>query len=160
METNNEWNDWVPLNLKIDYKLPAVYEIRLKNLNKGIQRWLKEDSEGILCIGKTKNLNKRRKQFIASLSKKSQHSEARTLVVIFNESNNFKNKYSLNLEDLHKNLEIRYRKYDTNSKATQGEKERLNQYILDHGETPPLNLNIPGRKKDGWTLLLSTDLKE
>ncbi|OLS23919.1 MAG: hypothetical protein HeimC3_22620 [Candidatus Heimdallarchaeota archaeon LC_3] len=71
MSINNEWSDWGPINSDINNKFSAVYEIRLKYSNQGIQRWLKEDSEGILCIGKTKNLKKRIKQFKATLTKKS-----------------------------------------------------------------------------------------
>ncbi|OLS23917.1 MAG: hypothetical protein HeimC3_22600 [Candidatus Heimdallarchaeota archaeon LC_3] len=40
MPTKNDWSDWEPLSSDISYNLPAVYEIRLKSLTQGIQRWL------------------------------------------------------------------------------------------------------------------------
>ncbi|OLS22175.1 MAG: hypothetical protein HeimC3_31790 [Candidatus Heimdallarchaeota archaeon LC_3] len=48
MVTHSKWTSWSALNEKIDKEFPAVYEIRIKCPDQAIQRWLGEDTEGIL----------------------------------------------------------------------------------------------------------------
>src|SRR5438876_46242 len=60
-----EWSEWESLDHLPDHRGHGVYRIRLCESGKviSIQRFLGCDNEGILCIGKSKNLKKRLEQF-------------------------------------------------------------------------------------------------
>ena len=78
------WSNWENIENLPDYEGKGVYRIRLVD-NKGksisIQRFLGEDKDGIIVIGKTKNIKTRLKQFykVVIETKKYPHSEGLTI---------------------------------------------------------------------------------
>jgi len=115
---------------------PGVYRIRLFNGNTPvtIRRLQGADAEGMLAIGQSKNIERRRKDFLGSLKGKRRHSEGMQwrLVKLF--SNKLDN--------------LRFDFVKTNSKkAKKMEDTELREYFKKHLELPPLNGVMPNRKK-------------
>ena len=112
----------------------AIYKIVLKG--SPIERLLEKDTDGILVIGKTKNLKNRLKQFNNALGKGKGHSEGNTLFLI---KEQFDRKF--------KNPSLWYwykevRECDLDKE----EAEEIKQYMNVFGEVPSLNSNIPQKK--------------
>ncbi len=78
------WSDWKDINHSANCNQPAIYRIRLAKEGKPVQicRFLGTDKDGILCIGKTTNMDSRRKQFIKALIGTFGHSEGNLLQIL------------------------------------------------------------------------------
>jgi hypothetical protein len=142
-----DWSPWLPLSTPSDRWEPAVYQFRL--MNDGvpfvINRLLGSDEDAILTIGKTKNMEARRKQFACGLEKCYGHSEANLLYLLIN--------YSRLKRVVSKpSVEYRFTKRETDQLAIEHEAALLRAYIVRHGELPPLNSILPDRygEKTPW----------
>jgi hypothetical protein len=133
------WSAWKLLDLYAQYTGPAVYNIRLcrQTVPAAIPRFLGTDPSGLLCIGKTTNMEKRRLQFLRGIEKGRGHSEANLLYIL--------RQYST--------LEIDYRDYGYEyrfvpveaGQARALEETEIKTYVRTFGEAPPLNSAIPDR---------------
>jgi hypothetical protein len=117
---------------------PAIYRIQIKDII--IPRCLNNDSNGILAIGQTTNLNERYDDIITSLEKWNGHSEAILAHYIYTYSDQFWQKYIDK-----KVISVCYYKSDN---LDQDETREIIRYIKDFGEPPPFNSAIPGRYTD------------
>jgi hypothetical protein len=73
-----DWSAWRRIDKPANYNQCAVYKIRLcsQNTPVRINRFLDIDERGLLCIGKTTDMEDRREKFVNSLNRKvRQHSE-------------------------------------------------------------------------------------
>ena len=131
----NRWSKWKKFtedNLKGNPKEPGIYRIRIQGIK--ISRFLGEDKNGILAIGKSNNIWRRLKSFFRSANGKKGHSEGRTLYLIL------KNKKSgLDIE----NLEYSYCLTKSDEQAIEYEELEIKKYFNKFGEVPPLNSIIP-----------------
>jgi len=133
------WSDWCSIDKPTDYKHCAVYEIRLccQKTPISISRFLGVDERGLLCIGKAKSMEKRRKQFVNSRKEGDGHSEGNLL-------------HRLEIDST---ISTRYPdpEYEYSfAKVNPGQENRLEEqeikaYVKQFGEVPPLNSAIPNR---------------
>jgi hypothetical protein len=134
------WTKWRGVNQIAEHAGPAVYNIRMALGKKPIpiQRFLGSDRQGILAIGKTINMEKRRKQFISGLSKGRGHSEG-NLVFLLEKYSRLKRAYR------GYSLEYRFITADDKGSAEDLERDLIKKYVKQYGEAPPLNSSVPGR---------------
>ena len=143
----SRWNEWVDLEKNASYKGCGVYKIRLadsKDCPIEISRFLVKDKDGILQIGRSKNIEKRIKLFHGAMEGKNRaHAEGKRLYLIkkytdfMTRYNNYKIQYSI--KELQDENEVRK------------EEERLLKcYFKKYGEVPPLNNNLPKRYNIDW----------
>jgi hypothetical protein len=122
------------------HRSAAVYQIRLSSESKPvvIARFLAEDSEGLLSIGMTNDMERRRRAFVRSLRKGRGHSEGNLLWVL--------DRFSQHREwRCGAEYEYRYAPVENESVAHTQEELLLKRYFLRFGEVPPLNSAIPNR---------------
>ena len=139
------WSKWLNVANQIAYSGPAIYELRVVNKNGNpfkLNRFLGQDPEGILSIGETNNMEKRRSQFISGITKCYGHSECNLLYYLL------KNTAFATAFDSYR-LEYRYSSCTTKHDAQQEERVSIKTYICKFGEVPPLNSAIPDRY-NGW----------
>ena len=136
------WSDWHDITQPANYGENAVYRIRLMNQQGPamISRFLGADSNGILCIGKTNDMEKRRRQFVRGLKGKFGHSEGYLMHILQKVSP---------FSALYANTEWQY----SFAKVGSGEEEaveaqEIKAYVKEFGEVPPLNSAIPDRYGD------------
>lgn len=129
MKLLKEWKDE-------SYNKGAIYWIQLKD--KSIDRFLGKDKEGILAIGKTKNLRDRIEEFYKAKDNGNLHSEGRTLFLIKEE---FEHKFR------NQSIYYFYKKVGERE-LERRESEEIKKYVETFGEVPPLNSAIP--KKENW----------
>lgn len=135
------WTGWSPIDDSCPHAGPAVYEIRLVDPASGpaqLNRFLGTDPSGILCIGETGELERRRKQFVAAWRKGGKHSEGNLLHLLEAHSPFLRFFPS-------PRLEMRYAAVSTKEEAKGQEEKRLKAYVKIYGEVPPLNSSIPDR---------------
>ena len=118
----------------------SVYRIRIINVK--LPRLLKSDSDGILAIGKTKDLNKRYGQIKTGLTKWNEHSEAILVHYVYTYSECFWRKYIST-----KTMAVEYY-MPKNSNIDNAEAVEMISYIKEYGEPPPFNSAIPRRYDD------------
>ena len=143
--TDVEWSPWVSVSIASSWKESAVYRFRLLASGKpaSIPRFLRPDSEGILSIGVSGNMDRRRARFIRGYSKGRGHSEANLLHIL----NKLSTSASIPLDQ----IEYSYSICPNRAVALSLEERLLKQYFLAYGEVPPLNSAIPGRyESTGW----------
>jgi len=137
---------WCSRNLyeSTSWNGPGVYRIRLVRDGKPvpIRRFNGTDYEGILVIGCSSNIERRRKQFIRASSGKKDHSEGIQWYLVTNFSR-FRNIYSRGRYS----LQFDFIKTKSKEEAERIEEEEIWTYFEKHSETPPLNAAIPGREK-------------
>ncbi|MCZ7357358.1 MAG: hypothetical protein O8C66_09930 [Candidatus Methanoperedens sp.] len=141
------WTEWRNIEDSAESN-PAVYRIRLLKDKKPvvIPRWLKEDSEGVLYIGKNGDMEKGRKRFLkgfeagGALKNMGGHPASNMIYLL--------RKVNIKIES--KDLEYSY--YKT-KEIEQFEGEAIVKYFKTHGELPPLNSNFPKRKE--WDNFIS-----
>ena len=135
-----DWTPWRPLTQPSGHSEPAAYQIRL--LSSGapfvINRLLGADDDAILSIGKTKNMEGRRRQFVTALEKCYGHSEGNLLYLLMNYSR-------LKAVIERPAVEYRFTKQETEEAAIANEAALLRAYVIQHGELPPLNSILPDR---------------
>ena len=103
-----------------------------------IARFLGVDSNCIVTIGSTKNLNERRKQFLVGLSSLEGHS-AGNLFNIINTA------CRLGIQSTA--FQFDYCEQETKEQALELESDLTAEYMIHFGEAPPFNSVIPKRKK-------------
>ena len=144
---NMKWSPWKNITESSRYDGCAVYEVRLVNKEDHpviINRFLGTDKEGILAIGMTTNMERRRKQFIYGENRCRAHSEG-NLLFLLKEYSRFKTKYNRT------RYQYRFQKVKTRDDAKKKEKKLIKDYFKKYGEVPPLNSAIPDRyDKASW----------
>lgn len=135
-----EWSPWQSIEAGNSTSGPAVYKIRLASNGEpvAIPRFLRIDSVGTLSIGVSRNMDKRRKNFLRSLARGRGHSEANLLRLLQMHSH---------LNRLYPDGEIQftYAKRAKREDAAKAEEVLLKEYVVRFGELPPLNSAIPNR---------------
>jgi hypothetical protein len=139
-----DWNS-IPIYKPIECngKCTGVYRVRLfKEGNPyPINRLNGTDSDGVLSIGMSKNLEDRRNKFFRIVygNHRFSHSEAITWWLVRNVSK-FKEETC--------SLKFDYRFLNDGVKAIEEEKRLLQEYFIEFSEPPPLNAVIP--KRTNW----------
>ena len=138
------WSDWQKLVQPASYNGPAVYRIRLcdSGVTVSIKRFLGSDDDGLLCIGKASNLERRRKQFISGTTNGGGHSEANLLHILEKVT-------SLSANYPNREYEYSYVKVNNPGEEDLLEEKHIKAYVKRFGEVPPLNSAIPNRY-DKW----------
>ena len=137
----NKWTDWFNIDDKCDYRGPAVYKVRLTNANGNactLERLLRADEEGIMCIGRASDMKQRNAQFLTAIKAAYGHSEM-NLVYYLNGYTDFKKKF--------KDGQFHYCfcKCADVAESKSEEEKLIKSYFLKFGEVPPLNSAIPKR---------------
>ena len=142
MPTN--WSDWLSISKSIKYYRPAVYQVRWARSGEPIpiSRFARVDLDGILCIGKTKNMDQRRRNFGNGMRRGEGHSEADILFYLKHFG------ASLTVPD-ESQLQFSYKSFDGERAALRYEELLILAYMRRFGEVPPLNSAIPGKKNPG-----------
>lgn len=148
----NGWTDWIGIDEHSDYQNSAVYKVRLVDSNEKccqLERLLKPDEEGIMCIGQTSNMERRRKQFKTAIGKGKGHSSG-NLVWYLNKNSNLQGKSPSRFQ----NFQYRFRKCSNDYRCKNDESVLIKKYFREFGEVPPLNSSIPKRdeKTKGWNV--------
>jgi hypothetical protein len=79
-----EWTNWQSIKQVLSYRGPAQYELRVVNQESQpfpIPRMLGTDNNGVLVIGQTKNMEKRRRQVITGIEECYGHSECNLFIL-------------------------------------------------------------------------------
>jgi hypothetical protein len=138
MERN--WTTWWSLDRIAGYRGPAVYKIRLchTDIPASIPRFLGTDTNGIVSIGKTSNMEKRRLQFVRGLQKGRGHSEANLLHILGQHST---------LATIYPDHYYEYSFLQIMQPGQENviEEAQIKAYVRQFGEVPPLNSAIPDR---------------
>jgi len=136
----SRWSDWRALDTAAQYIGRAVYKIRLSHnsLSVSIPRFLGVDTAGILCIGKTTNMENRRIQFIRGIQKGRGHSEANLLHLLRHHS-------PLMTTFPNHQYEYTFVQIQDFGEETVVEEAEIKAYVRTFGEVPPLNSAIPDR---------------
>ena len=140
-----EWSGWLPLDAKIKHERFAVYKIRLVTEDSKpftLPRLFKKDMSGIMCIGQTTNMERRRNQAYGAISKGDGHS-AMNLVFYLREFCNFDKRFA------NWNFQFNFSKCKSGHDAKKREDDLSKEYFREFGEVPPLNSVLPNRY-DNW----------
>jgi hypothetical protein len=134
------WSAWIKLEQAANYNDPAVYKIRLcrSGAPVSISRFLGSDDDGLLCIGKTSNLEQRRKDFINGITNGNGHSEGNLIYILERIT-------SLSVNHPNREYEYSYIKAKRNGEKDTLEEKHIKAYVKQFGEAPPLNSSIPNR---------------
>jgi len=141
----NKWMDWLNINDKCNYQGPAIYKVRLTDASGNafkLNRLLKTDDEGIMCIGHTSKMEQRRKQFLSAIKRANGHSEM-NLVYYLNAYTDFKNKF----EDAQ--FQYYFCECSDVAESKREEEQLIKAYFKEFGEVPPLNSSIP-KRYENW----------
>lgn len=137
------WTRWRSIETHADHSGSGVYLVRIciDGVTQPLQRFLGEDRLGLLTIGMTGNMEKRRRQFVLGLKTGRGHSEANLLHQL------------LDLRRFRSRLPscvYQYRFIRTRTREGAGDLEEalLKRYLRRFGEVPPLNSVIPNRYRD------------
>jgi hypothetical protein len=134
---------WIDIERNPNYKGFGVYRIRLVN-SKGseieIPRFLDKDKDGILLIGRSKDLERRIKCFRGAMKGRGcAHSEGQRLGLII-KSTNFKRNYRYKIQ-----YQYSFRRLQDETHIQKAEEQLLKGYFRKYGEAPPLNNNLPNK---------------
>lgn len=134
------WN-WGAISEPTHHNGFAVYAIRLlkNHMVIPINRFLGTDTEGLLTLGMTTNLESRRRQFIQGLKKGYGHSSANLIFILMRDSPAFANLVP------EPEYQIAYRIAESNAEARKLESEFTKKYFNRFGECPPLTSVLPNR---------------
>ncbi|MGD0597834.1 MAG: hypothetical protein ABSA64_09990 [Sedimentisphaerales bacterium] len=141
----DKWTDWFNINDNCNYQGPAVYKVRLANANSNackLERLLMADDEGIMCIGQTGNMERRRTKFLSGIKNANGHSEI-NLVYYLNRYTKFPDKFN------DANFQYSFCKCSDVPESKKEEDKLIKAYFKEFGEVPPLNSAIPNRY-EGW----------
>ncbi len=134
------WSEWKDIEKKSDYKECGIYKIRLSDLNKKpieIHRFLNNDREGILLIGRTTNIDRRIGYFYGAMKgKRYAHLEGKRLHRIIIDTC-FPKKFKVC------KIQYSFKQLQTEDMTKIEEKQLMNLYFCKYGEVPPLNNNLP-----------------
>ncbi len=140
---NENWSVPTRIDKKVEsnYQGHGIYQILIYKNDKpiSISRLQGKDCNGILSIGKSVNIEKRRNKFYrTSIGKrKLGHSEARTWLII--------KRLSHDLFDSH-SLMFTFKKTGQGEEIDE-ERDELRKYFTKFLELPPLNHQFPERMK-------------
>lgn len=140
------WSKWTDIKMNPNHKGYGVYKIRLVSPKESpieIPRFLDNDREGILQIGRSEDIERRIRAFRGAIDKKKYaHAEGKRLRLIMD--------YCTNFMKNHSNCKFQYcfQKLPNKSKAKTEEERLIKCYFKKYGEVPPINNNLPGR--DNW----------
>ena len=109
-----------------------IYSLGKKGFPKKIQRILKLDENGVLYIGKSKNLRRRLIMLWRSLNREYK-TEAHVFAEKYNSNKRFRERFPFD------SLAISYTK---NNDPSNLEKKKIKKYIIDLGEMPPFNSKL------------------
>jgi len=138
------WSFWKNIDKAARHDSHAVYEIRLVNTqgtSVAINRFLGKDKKGLLSIGMTTNMERRRKQFISGEDRCQGHSEG-NLLFLLKEYSRFRTKHPL------PKYQYRFQKVISEDETKRKERKLIKDYVRQYGEVPPLNSAIPGRYEE------------
>lgn len=140
------WPDWRPLSQPCECEGPAVYMIRLTNGESvtPIPRFLALDNRGILVIGKSDDMNRRRRQFKQAAEGTPGHSEVYLLRLALQFT-----AFSVRFPAAF--CEYRYAAVNDEVAAERAEELVGKAYARRYGEPPPFNHAIPNPYDlEGW----------
>lgn len=131
---------WQALSKPTGHRGPAVYAVRVINREAvvPIPRFLGVDREGLLTIGMTRNLERRRRQFIRGSNKGRGHSAA-NLLCFLSKFGALKRCFRV------PSYELSFRRTSDERQARLWEAEMTREYLVRFGEGPPLTSVIPDR---------------
>lgn len=135
---------------RLKYWEPAAYRVRLLKDGKPFQmnRLLGRDEEGLLSIGKTKDMEGRRAQFISGVVNGYGHSEGNLLRLLVLYSG-LKERVPSRPQ-----IECQFLACKSEDEAIKTEARLLKDYLCRFGELPPLNSAIPNRYDETtWRLI-------
>jgi len=138
------WTKWKNIDVESEhnghpYKGCAIYKVRMRIDNEAVSmpRFFKTDEKGLLYIGKTTNLERRRKDFIRGWGFGKGHSGANLLHWLDNNTN---------IGRQFRDYECEYSfKHIRRNQLKKLEYQEIEKYVKRYGEVPPLNSNFPGR---------------
>ncbi len=137
------WTEWKDLDEGINESNSGVYKMRIVN-SAGqaykLKRFLGIDSNGIIAIGSTNNLNERIDVFNkVTMDKKYKHSEAKKLLynIKYARFNSVFKKYK---------IQFSIKKVSNEEEYKEEESELIKCYFKKYGEVPPLNSNLSDKK--------------
>jgi predicted GIY-YIG superfamily endonuclease len=146
-EAHASWLPWKNIDEPAGHIGHAVYKVRLVSRQSGIvaiNRFLGTDKKGILCIGMTTNMERRRKEFKSGKEGKPIHSGGYLLSLLKDYSH-------FNAEHRNSKYEYRFQKTENKVDAKFKESRHIKKYVKRYGEVPPLNSAIPNKDdKEGW----------
>ncbi len=136
-----KWTKWADISQRTDNDC-TVYKIRfIAESGKPIiiKRFFAEDREGILSIGKTTNMERRRTEFLRGYERFITGHVAGRLLYFLKQQQFFKDHFS--------NCQCQYcfKSCAFSEEAVRIEKKLIIEYVCKYGEVPPLNSVIPGR---------------
>lgn len=135
MTNELEWA-MLGLNDKKGCNAPGIYRIRLFKKGKPVEicRFGGVDETGLLLVGRSVDIERRREQFIRSSKGKHGHSEGIQWWLV------------TRFSDIGKQSSLRFEFVRlSEEKAREREKAELQDYFKRYLETPPLNATIPQR---------------
>lgn len=134
------WTEWQDLSQSSATNEPAIYEIRIVDENGTplrLGRFLDLDELGLISIGLTTDMERRRQQFLCGMDNCYGHSEGNLL--------NLLRRFS-RLQEVFPAAKYQYRfQAATNADVPSLERRAIKRYIRRFGEVPPLNSAIPAR---------------
>ena len=136
-----DWSGWRPIEAPSGHRGAATYQIRLVSgpLPVSLPRLLGPDADGILVIGETGRLEKRREQFCRGRARGDGHSEA-NLIWLLESAGVVQRLFAATA------IEYRFRALASKDAAAILEKAELWRYVQRFGEVPPFNSSFPGRE--------------
>lgn len=138
-----EWSEWKNIKQKAMCNNCGVYKIRLVDSQCSpikISRFLDKDENGILQMGRSKDVEKRIKYFRGAIKgRRYSHAEGKRLYLV-KEYSNFKGKYN------NYGIQYSFRKLSSESEVKKKEEQLLKCYFKRYGEIPPLNSNLPNKE--------------
>jgi len=140
------WSQWQSIRIPTECSSAAVYQVRgvVEGRAVEIPRFLAVEPHGILVIGCTNDMSRRRKDFVKGLDRCYGHSEGNLLHLLARHSD---------LASRHPSIdyEFRHAPQSTKEAAERTEALLVKAYIRRYGEGPPLNAAIPDRyDEEGW----------
>lgn len=138
-------NQWKSITDPCPHRGPAVYKVRLvdndgkKQTPRTICRFLVQDKEGIMFIGRTGDMEIRRQQMLLAIGNRHRHSEMNHVYYI--------NLYStINFNA--KQFQYCYSQCLSVDESKEKKEKLIKSYFKKFGEVPPLNSAIPHPHQD------------
>jgi hypothetical protein len=144
---STEWSRWIPIAEAPGYCGPAVYRLRIVAADGpvSIPRFLAVDTEGILSIGSTSDMDQRRLDFQTGLRSGRGHSQANLLHIVERET-------ALGQLVSAPAYQYTFVRLPSTQQATHSEEMLIKAYVCIYGELPPLNSSIANRyEPDSWS---------
>lgn len=134
---------WQPIADPVD-RGEGIYAVRIlrrRNQPWRMRRLLADDMDGILTLGRSDDIERRRKNFVSGVRTCYGHSAGNLLHLIVEHAGAFGD----DLEDVLRRVEWTFEHVRTEATSHQREELMIKHYIRRFGEPPPLNCAIPKR---------------